>query len=125
MRSAKQFLANLICVLSLLPPVVAQDGQSAAKISSEVTIIIQQQQVRFTSHKPFEEMRLQVSNQSGEVVFDSGPVTVAEINWPLRNVSGEAIKSGLYAYTLSIKDFGARAARVRRGNFIVDRAADR
>jgi hypothetical protein len=125
MRSAKQFLAILICVLMCLPPVAAQDGQSQAKISSDLTIVIERQQVRFTSHKPIEEMRLQVFNQAGEAVFDSGPVTVNQINWPLQNTNGESLTSGLYAYALSIKAMGAAEARVRRGHFIVDRAKER
>jgi hypothetical protein len=90
-----------------------------------VTIIIQRQQVRFTAQKAVEKMRLQVFNQAGETVFDGGSDTGAEISWPLRNGDGQSLKSGLYAYTLSIKDFGADEARVRRGHFIVDRAADR
>jgi hypothetical protein len=125
MRSAKQFLAILICVLMVLPPVAAQDSQSPAKISSDVTIIIERQQVRFTYHNPIEEMRLQVFNQSGEAVFDSGPVTVNELNWPLQNTNGESLASGLYAYRLSIKEMGSAKARERRGHFIVDRAQDR
>ncbi|MCG3160073.1 MAG: hypothetical protein JMDDDDMK_01106 [Acidobacteria bacterium] len=125
MRSAKQFLAILICVLMLLPPVAAQDGKSPAKISPDVTIIIERQQVRFTTHKPIEEMRLQVFNQAGEAVFDSGPATVNTINWPLQNANGEQLTSGLYAYTFSIKPMGTTEARTQRGHFIVDRAKER
>ncbi|MGE0128352.1 MAG: hypothetical protein AB7U82_09755 [Blastocatellales bacterium] len=125
MRSAKQFLAILICVLTCLPPIAAQDGQSPAKISSDVTIIIERRQVRFTTHKPIEEMRLQVFNQAGEAVFDSGPVTVNQLDWPLQNTNGESLTSGLYAYTFSVKAMGATEARVRRGHFIVDRAKER
>lgn len=125
MRSAKLLLAPLICMLLCWTPGFAQNAQSQTGISQEVTIIIQRRQVRFTSHKPIEEMRLQVFNQSGEMVFDSGAATASEIAWPLQGMNGEPLASGLYAYTLSIKEFGADAARVRRGHFIIDRAADR
>ncbi|HZS06469.1 MAG TPA: hypothetical protein VFD58_16640 [Blastocatellia bacterium] len=128
MRSAKQFLAILICALLFLPAVPAQttrqDAQSAA-IAQEVTIIIQHEQVRFTAQKAVAEMRLQIFNQSGELVYDSGAVTEPQINWPLQQASGEALRSGMYAYSLSIKEAGAEAARVRRGHFIVDRAKER
>ena len=125
MCSTKQFLAIFVCVLSLLPSVAAQDTRSVARISNEVTIIIQRQQVRFTAQKTVEEMRLQVFNQTGETAFDSGSVTGAEINWPLHNGDGQSLKSGLYAYKLSVRESGTDTARDLRGHFIVDRAADR
>jgi len=73
-------------------------------------------------------MRLQVFDQSGELVFDSGAARAAQVDWPLEDAGGEMLKSGLYAYTLSIKDVGKDGAvewRVRRGHLIVDRAKDR
>ena len=126
---AKHFSAILsrllLCMSLCMPPVFAQDPQSVAKVGQDVTVIIERRQVRFTARSTVEEMRLQVFNQSGETVFDSGPVTAAEINWPLQNTNGESLMSGLYAYTLSVKEFGASSARVRRGHFIVDRAKER
>ncbi|MEO6724354.1 MAG: hypothetical protein ABIU20_09975, partial [Blastocatellia bacterium] len=66
MHSAKQLLAIIICVLLCLPAVQAQDAQQqSAKGSSDVTIIIQQDKVRFTAQKAVAEMRLQVFNQAG------------------------------------------------------------
>jgi stearoyl-CoA desaturase (delta-9 desaturase) len=118
-------LCALLCALAAL----AQDRKAESKtnntIAQDVTIIIQQQQVRFVAQKAIDEMRLQVFNQAGEAVFDSGPVTVNEINWPFKSIYDETIKSGLYAYTLSIKEMGSAKARERRGHFIIDRAQDR
>ncbi len=103
----------------------ASDNQAAQTSAQDVRIIIQSRQALFTALKAVEEMRLQVFNQSGEMVFDSGPVAAGELNWPLQNASGEAIKSGMYAYALSIKMVGEAETRVQRGHFIVDRAKDR
>src|SRR5207253_3060463 len=72
-----------------------------------------------------DHMLLQVTNQAGEVVFDSGATSVLEIFWPLQEVNGAPLKSGLYAYTLTIQEAGAKEARVRHDHFIVDRAQDR
>src|SRR5205085_11421521 len=48
---------------------------------------------------------------------------------PRQAARGEALKGGLYACTLAIKESGKEAgvaeARLRRGHFIVDRARDR
>jgi len=125
MNSAKQFLALFVCLFSCLPSVSAQEAQSAAAISKEATIIIEQRRVCFTAQKPVQEIRLQVFDHVGELVYDSGAASSQEITWPLQNGNGEELKNGLYAYTLSIKEVGAETARVRRGHFIVDRARDR
>lgn len=135
MRTAKQFIFTkhfivaLLCALLSVPATPAQDRKAESQannpITQDVTIIIQQQQVRFTTQKAVEQMQLQVFTQSGELVFDSGGVVQPEINWPFRNGNGEDLKNGLYAYTLSIKEAGAADARVRRGHFIVDRVKDR
>ncbi|MEO6724352.1 MAG: hypothetical protein ABIU20_09965 [Blastocatellia bacterium] len=130
MRLAKHLLAVLICTLLCLPAVPAQALQQQPQATAaDVTIIIQQDKVRFTAQKAVAEMRLQVFNQAGESVYDSGAIEATEVNWPLQALTGEALKSGLYAYTLSIKELGKEAgaaeARLRRGHFIVDRAKDR
>ena len=125
MRILKQVLVIALCVVLCTPVALAQDRQGNARIAQDVTIIIQQQQVRFIVQRAGEEMRLQVFDQTGELVYDSGAIVNAELIWPLRNGGGEALKSGLYAYSLSIKETGAETARVRRGHFIVDRAKDR
>ena len=119
MKTIKHFTLLLLCTLLFVAATLAQST------AQDVTIIIQQEQVRFTSQKAVQVMQLQIVNQSGERVYDSGPTTVADINWPLQNSDGTALKSGLYAYTLSIQEAGATTARVRRGHFIVDRAKDR
>jgi hypothetical protein len=125
MWAIKQFLMIALCALLPVPSALAQDRQDAAKAKQDVTIVIQRREVRFISQKTGEEMRLQVFDQSGEVAFDSGAVQATEVDWPFQTATGEALKSGLYAYTLSTKEAGAAEARLRRGHFIVDRAKDR
>jgi len=129
MDFTKRLIAILLCALFCVPALPAQDRKAESQtnnaITQDVTIIIQQQQVRFTARSAVEQMQLQVFNQSGELTFDSSLVAVNEINWPFQYANGEAIKSGLYAYTLSIKEAGAETRRVRRGHFIVDRTQDR
>lgn len=88
MRSAKQLLAIILCLLMCLPSVSAQDLQSAATISKEITIIIERQQLRFIAQKAVEEMRLQIFDQAGEFVFDSGAGVQPETVWSQRNGGG-------------------------------------
>jgi hypothetical protein len=132
MRTTKHFITMLFCLLPCAPLALARQAQdkqsetqSANPISQDVMIIIQQEKVRFTAQKAVQEMRLQILDQSGAVVYDSGSVAEPALNWPLQDASGVQVKSGLYAYTLTIQEEGSGATRVRRGHFIVDRAKDR
>lgn len=125
MRSAKNLLATLVYLLLCLAavPALAQQ-QPQTNTASDVTIIIQKDKVRFTAQKAVAEMRLQIFDQVGDLVYDSGSIAEPELNWPLQNGNGQMLKSGLYGYALSVKEPGAESARLRRGHFIVDRAKD-
>jgi hypothetical protein len=129
MYITKRLIAILLCALLCAPALPAQDRNVASQANNptaqDVIIIIQQEQVRFTTQKAVQMMQLQVFNPSGETIFDSGPVSAGEINWAFQNANGEEFKSGVYAYTLSIHESGAAEARVRRGHFIVDLVKDR
>ncbi len=129
MKTIKHLIALLLC-FSLCASLtqaqsMPQDAQAAKSIAQDVLIIIQPEQVRFTAQKAVAELRLQIFDQTGQTVYDSGATADSELIWALRQANGEAIKSGLYAYTLMIKEAGADEARVRRGHFIVDRAQER
>jgi hypothetical protein len=132
MKTVKRSITMLLYMLfgmlvaqAQTAPDTRQEAQANNPIAQDVTIIIQQEQVRFTSQKTVAEMQLQVFDQAGHLVYDSGAVSESELKWVLRQSNGEAVKSGLYAYTLTVKEAGAETARVRRGHFIVDRAKER
>lgn len=128
MRSAKNSFAIFLFMLLCLPLVAAQDARQIPQTAnpvSDVTIIIQQDKIRFAAQKAVAEMRLQVFDKTGELVFDSGAIVESELNWPMEDGNGLPLKSGLYSYKLSIKTLGAETIHTRSGNFIVDRAAER
>ena len=132
MYISKRFVVTLFCALLCAPVSLARQSQDQQRdtqvkntLSQDVLIIIQQEKARFIAQRAVAEMRLKVFDQTGAVVYDSGAIAETELNWPLQDANGQAVRSGLYAYQLSIKDVGAETARVRRGHFIVDRAKDR
>lgn len=128
MLMLKRFVAFLLCAALCTPAAFAQDQPKPVRpdrLDADVTIIIQPQQIRFIASKPGEELQLQVFDQSGALIHDSGVSFAGEINWPLQTADGETLKNGLYAYTLTRKESSDKTARVRRGHFIVDRAASR
>jgi len=128
----KQILVILVCLLFYTPLVVAQEPQPAtisrdtrSRGSREVTIIIQQQQLRFAAPTSAQEVRLEIFNQAGEMVYDSGIISGAELSWALQNTSGETVPSGLYAYTLTIKEPNSETPALRRGHLILESGRDR
>jgi hypothetical protein len=119
-------LAAILSLSLLFQPITSacaatQDSQASA----EMSIIIEQGLVRFSMRKAVDEIHLQVFDQKGDLVFDSGFQRAAEVSWPLQTTGGEALQNGVYAYTLTIKDSGAESSRARRGHLIVDRAKGR
>src|SRR5678816_2778664 len=125
----KQFLSIVACTLLTASFALAitpqqQSGQDSAN-SKPITITTEQQSVRFVAPSASLEVRLEVFNQSGELIYDSGPVSGHELSWNMNNASGEAVPSGFYGYKLSIKEANADTAAMRRGHLIVERARDR
>jgi hypothetical protein len=90
MRTTKHFITMLFCLLLCAQLALARQAQdkqsetqSANLISQDAMIIIQQEKVRFTAQKAFQEMRLQILDQPGAVVYDSSSVAEPALNWPL------------------------------------------
>src|SRR5262245_25218563 len=122
MSISKQFTITLL--IALLAGIVAQAQNPAAQQTTQsavedVQIIIQSQQIRIAARSTVVEIQLQVFAQTGALVYDSGPLSGSELSWALQNASGEAVPSGLYAYTLSVKEANAEAPVLRRGHLIV------
>src|SRR5262249_29094997 len=128
MNSVKRILVILVCLLPYAT-VVAQERQSVMPsrgvASQEVTVIIQQRQIRFTAPASAQEVRLEVFDKAGESIYDSGPVSGAELTWALQNANGEAVASGLYAYALTVKEANAETPISRRGHLILESGRDR
>ncbi len=82
MKTTKYVIVMLLSISLYIPltqaqpaPDTRQDVQTTNRVAQDVLIIIQQEQVRFTAQKAVEEMRLQIFDQAGQLVYDSGAVT--------------------------------------------------
>ncbi len=82
MQSPKSLLTLIMTILLTVPSALAQLPQRSNPSAQDVTIIIQQQQVRFTAPSSVEQIQFQVFDQSGELVFDSQPRAVNQLDWP-------------------------------------------
>src|SRR6185503_16910 len=102
---------------------VATAAQTAPASPAKVNLIIDRETIRFAPQELALEMRLIVTDQSGAERYDSSPLSVSTLDWSLRDNNGEAIKGGLYLYTLTIKAATGETSQ-RRGYLIVNRAGD-
>src|SRR5262245_15467773 len=129
MYTVKTSAIFLLCLLLFFAAIPAhgasQDSQSRRAVAPDVTIIIENEKVRLTARQAVEYLQLQILDATGEVVFDSGPVQGNEIAWPFQNGAGEALKSGLYAYRLTVKEAGKESGQSRRRRCIGGCAKDR
>jgi hypothetical protein len=88
----------------------------------ELNITLGEQRVKFAPTRGFQEMRFEVLNSVGEVVY-THLTTEAVFDWNLRAGNGEALAPGLYRYNLSLK-FSEEPSTTHRGHFIVERGQD-
>ncbi len=93
-----------------------------AQTPPELNITLGEQHVRFAPTRGFLEMRLEVVNSVGEVVF-THTTAEAEFDWNLRASSGESLEPGLYRYALTLK-FSEETTHQHRGHFIVEKGQE-
>ena len=130
----KRFLSIAACTLLTASFALAitpqQEGGQLPANSKPITITTEQQNVRFVAPSASLEVRLEIFNQTGELIYDSGAVSGNQLSWNMQNASGEPVPSGFYGYKLSIKEANGKEAHadtpaMRRGHLIVERARDR
>jgi hypothetical protein len=96
----------LLLAMSFALPAFAQSDLSAARGV---------RQLRFASQRPVEHLRLQVHDAAGALIHDSGLVAKSDLVWSLLDNNGNALRDGRYEWTLTVKEPGESAARVKRG----------
>ena len=116
---------TMLCASVVTAQSLQQEIKPASSVYQSVTIIIERQQLRFAAPASAQEVRLEVFNEAGETVYDSGLVTGQELSWALQNTSGEAVPGGLYAYTLTIREANSETSLLRRGHLILESGRDR
>lgn len=107
------------------PTIPSSAGKLTAPTVEDVQIIIESKQVRIAARSNVTELKLQIFDSVGALVYDSGLVIGPELSWELQNGSGEAVPSGLYSYSISVKEAGAEKPSLRSGHMIVERGHDR
>src|SRR5215813_3262980 len=96
----------LLLAMSFALPAFAQSDLPAARGA---------RQLRFASQRPVEHLRLQVHDAAGALIHDSGLVAKSDLVWSLLDSDGNALKAGLYEWTLTVKEPGEASPRIKRG----------
>jgi len=99
-------LSLLLLAAAFALPAFAQSERSAASDA---------RRLRFASRRPVEYLRLQVHDAAGALIHDSGLITKSDLVWSLLDKNGNALKAGLYDWTLTVKEPGEPTALVKRG----------
>ncbi len=87
----------------------------------EISVTIFRDLVRFAAPSNVQEMRVEMFNSTGENIYDSNFVAGQTQDWLLQDLQGRTVDSGLYAYTVTVKDQAGILKQMQRGNVIVDR----
>lgn len=118
MLTASKLCGTVLSIILAFAPVVARSQ------TPDIAVSIFRDLVRFTASSEIQEVRVQVFSSTGEQVFDSNLVTGQPWDWLLQDLKGQPVGSGLYSYTVTIRDQVGALKEMQHGNLIVDRGRE-
>ena len=89
-------LAGILCAL-----VITIQAQTARL--STVNVTSDGERVRVAAEGDVYEMRVDVADEQGEVVFQSGQITGQQLDWKMRDAQGERVQPGTYLVTVTFR----------------------
>ena len=99
--TALRFFA-FVMSLALLAPLAVTARAQAARLST-VNVTSDGRRVRVSAQGDVTELRTEVLDESGEVVFDSGAVYDSALVWGLTDSHGKRVDAGSYTLTVSYR----------------------
>ena len=90
------FTLILVCTLFAL-------GQAQTPRVSTVNITTESDKVRINTQGDVSEMRIEVSDESGDVVFQSGAITGQQLDWSMQDAQGQRVSPGAYLVTVTFR----------------------
>jgi hypothetical protein len=117
----KQAIAKSKLFVAAILIMLACNSALAQAQTQERDLTIFSDLVRFVAPAEIQEMRIEIFSSTGEMIFDSGFIAGQTQDWPLQNMQGKPVESGLYAYLIIVKDQAGVFKQIRQGNVIIDR----
>jgi hypothetical protein len=97
-------LAGILCAL-----VIAAQAQTPRL--STVNITTEADHVRIAAQGDVSEMRVDVADEQGDIIFQSGQITGQQLDWKMTDAQGERVKAGTYLVTVT---FRTAAGKLRK-----------
>ncbi len=72
--------------------------------SVSLTVTTYSDAVRFSAQGSVKELRVEIISLAGQKIFDSGAVNGVALDWKMLNMQGQPVASGVYLYTVTMKD---------------------
>ena len=96
-------LRALLLVAVLLCLSAAAQAQQQTPSFSTVNITPDADRVRIAAAGDALEMRVEVSDETGRVVFESGPISGQQLDWRMTDAQGERVAPGTYLVTVTFR----------------------
>jgi hypothetical protein len=107
MTTIKRITFALFVTLLLLAP----SARAQTPAVSTVNVTPGEQKVRVSSVGDVLDMHVAVSDESGDVVFESGPVAGDGLDWEMRDPQGRRVPPGTYNLTVTYRTSSGKVKR--------------
>ena len=96
-------ITHFIFVVTFTVAVLASVGQAQTPVLSTVNLAAEHDRVLLAAQGEVRQLRLEVINPAGEVVFDSGFVSTPTVEWLMRDSQGQRVPDGVYLCSISYR----------------------
>ena len=100
------FALFLICCSALFISIQAQTPRV-----STVNITAEADKVRINAQGEISEMRINVRDEQGTVVFESGAITGQQLDWDMKDAQGERVAPGTYLVTVTFHNAAGKLSK--------------
>jgi len=97
-------IAHLVLALTLNLAALLMIAEAQTTTISTVNLSTERDRVLLSAQGDITELRLEVVNPSGEVIFDSGAVSASTVEWPMRDSHGARVADGVYLCAISYRN---------------------
>ena len=104
-------IKRLTCALAFTCFTLLATAQAQTPQMATVNITPDPDRVHISAVGEVFEMRIEVSDESGDVVFQSGAVTGSALDWKMQDAQGERIAPGTYLVTVTFRNGAGKLRR--------------
>ena len=123
MLTASRLAASLLLLFSVFhSSLLAQERAPESRTAPVVTAAASTTGVRFTAPGTYVGMHLEVYDEAGAELFDSGYRLGNLLDWNLEDRAGQRLAAGDYLYVLTVKSLSGRESRKPGGVSVAEKS---